>query len=270
MNDVTFTDIDDRYLWLEDVQGADALSWVKTQNARTLAALAGPDFERDREAFRAILSASDKIPFVVKRGPFLYNLWQDRDNPRGLWRRTTLDSYHSPSTEWEVLIDVDALGRKEGENWVWHGCMTLPPDHRRGLVVLSRGGADASVIREFDLERREFVADGFVLPEAKSAASWADADTLYVASPLGDGHATTSGYARTVRRWRRGTPFAEAQTVFEGRTSDVFAVVGVDHERGFERTFVGRQIAFFEEERFLLGPDGRLRQVDLPTDAIWF
>jgi prolyl oligopeptidase len=268
MNDVRPTDADDRYLWLEDVQGADSLAWVEAQNARTLAALAGPDFERDRETFRAILSASDKIPFVLKRGPFLYNLWQDKDNPRGLWRRTTVESYRSPMTDWDVLIDVDALGRKEDENWVWHGCMTLPPDHRRGLAVLSRGGADASVVREFDLEKREFVADGFVLPEAKSSASWGDADTLYVASPLGDGNATTSGYARTVRRWRRGTPFEDAQVIFEGSESDVSVYASVDHERGFERAFVGRRFSFFDAKVFQLSTRG-LRSVDVPTDAFW-
>jgi len=268
MNDARLADIDDRYLWLEDVQGADALAWVEAQNARTLAALAGPDFERDREAFRAILSAPDKIPFVVKRGPYLYNLWQDKDNPRGLWRRTTVESYRSPSTEWDVLIDVDALGRKESENWVWHGCTTLPPDHRRGLVVLSRGGADASVIREFDLEARDFVTDGFVVPEAKSSVNWANADTLYVASALGDGHATTSGYARTVRRWRRGTPLADAETVFEGLATDVSVYASVDHERGFERAFVGRRFSFFDAEVFQVGTGG-LRRIDVPTDAFW-
>jgi prolyl oligopeptidase len=268
MNDTPHTESDDRYQWLEDVQGADALAWVKAQNARTLAALTGPGFERDRVAFRAILSASDKIPYVLKRGPYLYNLWQDKTNPRGLWRRTTLESYRSPSTEWDVLIDVDALGRDEGENWVWHGCTTLPPDHRLGLVVLSRGGADASVIREFDLQARAFVTDGFILPEAKSSANWADADTLYVASPLGEGHATASGYARTVRRWRRDTPFTDAQTIFEGRESDVSAYVSVDHEQGFERTFVGRRFAFFDTEVFQVTADG-LRRIDVPTDAFW-
>jgi prolyl oligopeptidase len=267
MNDVRRTESDDRYQWLEDVQGAEALAWVEAQNARTLTALTGPDFERDRGAFRAILSASDKIPFVFKRGPHLYNLWQDKTNPRGLWRRTTLDSYRSPSTEWDVLIDVDALGRNEGENWVWHGCTTLPPDHRRGLVVLSRGGADASVVREFDLEARAFVTDGFVLPEAKSSANWADPDTLYVASPLGNGHATTSGYARTVRHWRRGTPFAEAETVFEGLATDVSVYAFVDHERGFERAFVGRRFSFFDAEVFQVGTD--LQRVEIPTDASW-
>ncbi len=268
MNDARPADIDDRYLWLEDVQSADALAWVEAQNARTLAALTGPDFERDRTAFRTILTAPDKIPHVIKRGPYLYNLWQDKDNPRGLWRRTTVESYRSPSTAWDVLIDVDALGRQEGENWVWHGCTTLPPDHRRGLVVLSRGGADASVVREFDLDARAFVTDGFVLPEAKSGVNWADADTLYVASPLGDGHTTRSGYARTVRRWRRGTPFAQAESIFEAAETDVSVYVFVDHERGFERAFVGRRFSFFDSEMFQIGANG-LRRVDVPTDASW-
>jgi len=268
MNDAPSVLNDDPYQWLEDVQGAEALAWVKARNARTLTALTGADFERDREAFRAILSASDKIPFVGKRGPYLYNVWQDTTNPRGLWRRTTLESYRSPSTQWDVLIDVDALGRNEGENWVWHGCTTLPPDHRRGLVVLSRGGADASVVREFDLETRTFVADGFVLPEAKSEASWADVDTLYVTSPLVNGHATASGYPRTVRRWRRGTSFADAQTIFEGRETDVSVSVSVDHEQGFERVFVGRSVAFFDTEVYHVTADG-LRRMELPTDASW-
>src|SRR5262245_4079618 len=269
MNEARPSDIHDPYQWLEDVHGADALSWVEAQNAQTLAALAGPDFERDREAFRAILSAPDKIPFVAKRGPYLYNLWQDKTNPRGLWRRTTMQSYRASSPEWMTLIDVDALARNEGEDWVWHGCTTLWPDHRRGLMSLSRGGADASVVREFDLETRAFVPDGFVLPEAKSSAEWADADTLYVASPLGEGHATTSGYARTVRRWRRGTPFAEVETVFEGLAADVSVFANVDQERGFERTFVGRRFSFFDVEIFVVDPAGGLRRVDVPTDAFW-
>jgi prolyl oligopeptidase len=269
MTEIVPSDTDDPYLWLEDVSSAKALAFVEAQNARTLAALQGPDFERDREAIRAILSAPDKIPFVSKRNEFLYNLWQDKDNPRGLWRRTTFASYRAPSTEWTTLIDVDALGRAEAEDWVWHGCRTFPPEHRRGLVVLSRGGADASVIREFDLDARAFVEGGFSLPEAKSSAEWADADTLLVTSALGEGHATTSGYARTVRRWRRGEQFAAAPTVYEGLVSDVSVYAAVDHEPGFERTFVGRRFSFFDVESFVRDPDGMLHRIDIPTDTFY-
>jgi prolyl oligopeptidase len=259
----------DPFLWLEDVQGARALNWVEQQNARTMAALEGPDMERDREAFRAALSASDKIPFVTKRGPFLYNLWQDKDNPRGLWRRTTMASYRSATPEWTTLIDVDALGKAENENWVWHGCSLLRPDYRRGLVVLSRGGADASVVREFDLDTLAFVPDGFALPEAKGSAQWLDADTLLVAAALGDRHATTSGYARTVRRWRRGTDFATAETIFEGQETDVSVFMSVDHEPGFARTLIGRRFSFFDTETFLLGAGGALRKIEIPADAVF-
>jgi prolyl oligopeptidase len=259
----------DPFGWLEDVQGADSLRWVEQQNARTLAALDGPDMEKDREAFRAALSAPDKIPFITKRGAFLYNLWQDKDNPRGLWRRTTMESYRAPTTEWTTLIDVDALGKAENENWVWHGCTLLRPDYRRGLAVLSRGGADASVVREFDLETRTFIADGFVLPEAKGSAQWEDADTLLVAAALGDGHATTSGYARTVRRWRRGTDFLAAETIFEGKETDVSVFVNIDHEPGYERTLIGRRFSFFDTETFVLDTSGALRKIDIPTDAVF-
>ena len=41
------------------------------------------------------------------------------------------------------MIDVDALGAAEKENWVWHGVACLQPDYKRCLVSLSRGGADA-------------------------------------------------------------------------------------------------------------------------------
>jgi prolyl oligopeptidase len=259
----------DPYLWLEAVDDPRALAWVARQNARTLQTLGSPDFERDRENLRAIISAPDKIPFVTKVGPYLHNFWQDKDSRHGLWRRTTPDSYRTAKPEWTTLLDVDELGRREQEDWVWHGCVMLPPDHRHGLVALSRSGADASVIREFDLERRTFVSDGFTLPEAKSSAMWVDADTLLVLSPLGEGHATTSGYARTVRRWRRGEPFSAAQIVFEGLIDDVSAFAEIDHEPGFQRILVGRAFSFFDSEIFILDESGSRWRIDIPSDAIF-
>src|SRR5690606_9423077 len=108
-----------------------------------------------------ILDSDERIPFVVKRGEYYYNFWRDAKHPRGLWRRTTLDEYRKDDPEWDVIIDVDALGEKEGENWVWHGVSMLRPDYRHAMVSLSRGGADADVKREFDVEKREFVDGGF-------------------------------------------------------------------------------------------------------------
>ncbi|QWF77580.1 prolyl oligopeptidase family serine peptidase [Amycolatopsis sp. CA-230715] len=259
---------EDPYLWLEDVTGDAPLGWVRERNAETAAVLAEtPRFTALRDDIREVLDADDRIPYVVRRGEHLYNFWMDADHPRGLWRRTTLEEYRKDAPAWEVLLDVDALGAAEGESWVWEGAAVLRPDFRRALVELSRGGADAAVVREFDLERREFVEDGFTLPEAKSAVGWIDEDRVYVGTDFGAGSMTSSGYPRVVKEWRRGTPLSEATTVFEGKPDDVSVRVVHDPTEGFERDFVSRVITFFRSERFLRTSDGELVKLDVPEDA---
>src|SRR5690606_18747340 len=140
----------------------------------------GARFRELRDAARDVLDSDERIPYVRRRGDYLYNFWQDAEHPRGLWRRTTLESYRTDQPEWEVLIDVDALASADGESWVWKGATMLRPSYARALVHLSRGGSDATVIREFDLTTRTFVEDGFNLPEAKTYVSWIDIDHLYV------------------------------------------------------------------------------------------
>ena len=214
----------DPFLWLEEVDGERALDFVRARNARTLEGLESQaSFVPIRDAVREVLDSQDRIPQVEKLGEHLYNFWQDRANPRGVWRRTTWQQFRAPVTSWEIVLDLDALAREEGENWVWKGAQCLPPAYERCLVTLSRGGGDAAVVREFDLRSREFLPEGFNLPEAKSQIEWRDLDTVYVATDFGPGSLTDSGYARIVKRWQRGTPLADAVTVFEGQRGDVSA-----------------------------------------------
>src|SRR4051812_28715765 len=209
---------DDPYLWLEDVTGEEALAWVRAQNERTLGALSGSaEFERLRTEVLAALDSDERIPFVSRRGEFLYNYWQDADHPRGLWRRTTLESYRQERPDWQVLLDLDAVAAAEGENWVWKGATVLRPQHRLALVQLSRGGADAVVVREFDLAAGDFVDGGFTLPEAKTSVGWLDADRVFVSTDFGPGTLTSSGYLRIAKLWRRGTPLDTATVVYAGK-----------------------------------------------------
>ena len=115
-----------------------------------------------------VLDTDSRIPYVRRRGEYLYNFWRDADNPRGLWRRTTLDEYRTDDPDWDVLIDLDELAAADGENWVWAGADVIEPDLTLALISLSRGGSDATVVREFDMRTRQFVTDGFELPEAKT------------------------------------------------------------------------------------------------------
>ncbi|WP_406817245.1 prolyl oligopeptidase family protein [Mycobacterium sp. M23085] len=256
----------DPYLWLEDVTGDEALDWVRARNEPTLARFRDDNFERMRAEALEVLDTDARIPYVVRRGEYLYNFWRDAANPRGLWRRTTLDSYRTDSPDWDVLIDVDELGRADGEKWVWAGAGVIYPEYTRALVSLSRGGSDASIVREFDMVTREFVDDGFELAEAKSQVSWADPDTVLVGTDFGADSLTDSGYPRVIKRWRRGTPLTDAETVFEGATSDVNVVASTSRIPGYERTLIGRALDFWNEEVYELRGSELIR-IDAPTDA---
>ena len=258
---------DDPYLWLEDVQGERALAWVRQRNAVTEAQLlATPGFDERQRAILEVLDSRDRIPSVTRRGSWLYNLWQDAAQPRGLWRRTTLADYRRPQPAWETVLDLDALGRSEGENWVWGGAQCLPADPRRCLLSLSRGGADAVVVREFDTVAKRFVDGGFTVPEGKTRVTWIDADTLYIGTDFGPGSLTDSGYPRVIKRWSRGQPLADAVTVFEGERADVSVYAWVDATPGFERQGFGRFTGFYDSRSFLL-QRGQMVPLDKPSDA---
>ncbi|MBI5255631.1 MAG: S9 family peptidase [Burkholderiales bacterium] len=268
----TPTSPEDPYRWLEDVQGDKALAWVRERNAESRKRLeAHPGFTKMRDTFRAILDSREKIPYVSRQGDWFYNFWRDAEHPRGLWRRTTLADYRKPQPAWETVIDLDALGKAEGESWVWSGAVCFGPAYQRCMVRLSRGGADAVVVREFDTVAKRFVDDGFKLPEAKSDVDWQDADTLYVGTDFGPGSLTDSGYPRIIKRWKRGQPLASAVTMYEAQAKDVAAFVSVDRSPGFERTVFGRAIDFYTTEASLLvagkNAGDKLVAIDKPRDS---
>lgn len=214
---------DGEHAWLEDVDGAAALSWVRDRNALTLAKFGRPEDTKLYKEILDILESKDKIPHVWKMGDSLYNFWEDESFPRGLLRRTaSLSEFAKTEPAWETVLDIAELNKKEGESWVYKGMDVYIPDDRslkptRILLSLSRGGADATVVREFDLETLDFVQGGFVLPEAKSRHDWLDQDTLLIGTDMKDGSPcmTDSGYPRTVRQWKRGTPLAESTLLAE-------------------------------------------------------
>jgi len=259
---------DDPYQWLEDVEGARSMAWVKEQNAVSQPQLeATPGFQALHERLLAIYNSKERIPGVQKRGHWLYNFWQDQSDPRGIWRRTTLGEYRKPEPKWETVLDIGKLSDAENVKWVWKGATCLYPDYRRCLVSLSRGGADAVEVREFDTVAKAFVKDGFFSPESKQDVAWRDADTIYVARDFGPGSMTTSGYPRVVKEWKRGTPLAAAKTVFEGKEADVGTSASVVNEPHRKYETIRRSITFYSGEDYLREGDHWIR-LQVPIDSI--
>ena len=258
----------DAYIWLEDVEGEEALAWVEEQNAVSLGHLeALPVFAPLKERNLEIYNSDERIATPAMRGDHVYNFWRDEDNIRGRWRRMLLDDYIEGSEEWELVLDIDLLAEGEDEDWVWKGAQCLRPEYRRCLLNLSRGGADAVVVREFDVETKTFVMDGFSIPEAKQRISWVDENAVWVGSDFGDGSTTDSGYPRTSRLWKRGEPLEEAAEIFAGEQADVAAGVYRSWDRDDSYDVAYRVPSFFETLNYLYTGDGEFRHIDIPADA---
>ncbi|MDR6414122.1 prolyl oligopeptidase family serine peptidase [Pseudarthrobacter sulfonivorans] len=263
----------DENVWLEEIYGEEPLAWVREQNARTEDLLEDADYAALEGSILEVLDSTDRIAMVGKRGDWYYNFWKDQANPKGLWRRTTWESYLTDSPEWDVLLDVDALAAAEGVEWVFHGATFLRPAagerYRLALVALSPDGGDANRYREFDVDTRTFVdpaAGGFDLPTAKGNVSWLDADTLLVASTAEGLPATASSYARTAVTLRRGVALAAAPRLFEVPEDHMLAVVAHDSTPGFERTFAVDYIDFYNRSTFLRAEDSWV-EIEAPTDV---
>jgi prolyl oligopeptidase len=258
---------DDPYTWLEEIEGPAALDWARAENARSLPRLeADPRFAPMRAEARAILTSPARIPTGSIHDGHVYNFWQDEVHVRGVWRRASLASYREGKPRWETLLDIDELARAEGENWIGGEFVCLAPAYRHCMVELSRGGGDTSTWREFDVERRAFVKDGFALPDAKSGMAWVDADTLIVSTDWGPGSLTDSGYPRLAKVWRRGTPLASARLLFEGTARDVAVHAYVDQDGG-ARPFLLRNVSFFENEYYYAPGLVEPRRLPLPLNA---
>jgi prolyl oligopeptidase len=257
----------DPYLWLEQIEGKKALDWVEGQNEATLAVLkAQPRFEETYEKALKILNSDERIAYPYILGKYIYNFWKDEKYERGIWRRTTVAEYLKPSPKWEILLDIDKLYKEEGEKWVYKGASGLYPEYTRYIVYLSRGGGDATVAREFDADTKEFVKDGFYLPEAKGSVSWKDRDTVYVQTDFGEGSLTDSGYPRITKIWKRGTPLSEAKTIFEGEKTDVRAGCYVLNTPERQYDVVYRTITYYTSHNYVI-EDGELLKIDIPDDA---
>ncbi len=261
---------EDPYIWLEEARSDRALEWVEAENERTLSALENdPRFETLKAEALAIYDSEDRIPFVSFRPDGLYNFWQDKQNPKGLLRRTTLESYQTDEPEWETVLDIDALAAAEGKEWVYKGSTCLPPGLELCMIALSDGGEDATILREFNTATKQFVEDGFRLEQkSQGGVSWLDEDTLLVGRDFGEGTLTDSEYPFTTRLWKRGTDIADAEEIFRGESSDVWAGASLlrDSDDVVHARIANRGVSF-HEAKYYVEHDGEWVRLDIPLMA---
>ncbi|GHG04726.1 prolyl oligopeptidase [Thalassotalea marina] len=257
----------DPYLWLENVEGEKALNWVKQQNTQSLSYLKGQDtYQTIYENTLSIVNDKERIPYAGERGGYYYNFWRDENHVKGIYRRTTLEEYKKDKPKWETILDVDALAKADGVSWVYKGMSCLYPKYERCLLSLSRGGADATVVREFDMTTKAFVKDGFTLPEAKSAISWKDENSVFVGTDFGEGSLTDSGYPGVVKVWQRNTPLSEAKTLYKADKTSVSAGGYTVYDGDDKYHFIYDGTSFYTRDMYLLENEKQIK-FPIPNDA---
>lgn len=262
--------MEDKYLWLEDVLGEKSLNWARNQNTKSIDELKKvPVFDSIVKSFEDILGNKDRIAYAsnIKEG-FVYNFWTDDKNLQGLWRRTKTEDFLKENPTWEILLDLDALSLLEGQKWVFNGA-DFSPSYKRAMIYLSPGGSDATYIREFSLETKSFIDNGFSLPFSKGGTAWISEDEIAVLRDLGPGTMTAAGYPKTARLWKRGEDLAKAPVVFEIESTD--NSISADHydDNGKVDVLFTRNIDFYRAE-YKLYEDGKLKDLGLPLQMSFY
>ncbi len=259
---------EDKYLWLEEIDGEKSLEYVEAQNKVTFEELSKQkDYQSIYDTSLEIYNSTERIAYPTVRGNYVYNFWQDKDHVRGIWRRSSMESYASGDPVWETLLDIDALSEKDDIKWVFKGSNGLYPDYNRFLVQLSKGGGDALVIKEFDVNEKKFIENGFSVGESKGSTTYLDENTLIVATDFGEGTMTDSGYPKQVKLWKRGTPLKDAQLIFEGESDDAFMSYGfIERDGNQEYTMIRRSLTTFSGQ-YMVYKNNSLTTLDIPEDA---
>ncbi|MET8798036.1 GNAT family N-acetyltransferase [Nocardia sp. NPDC004568] len=256
---------------------------VEAWNAATLDRFAsGPGFAQQVQEIKERLenTAGGFFGNPDRWGEEMFRFVVTADHPRGVWQRTGVEEFRGSAPRWETVLDLDAVSAEDAP-LTWMNAL-ISPNGRRALVAVSPDGGDAHYVREYDLETRGFVpADrgGFVTPLAVNTIGWADDDTVFVSTDFGKGCSVNgAGYPLTIKRWRRETPLAAAETLSTGEPTDSDVVAGRCDGTVMTRKWeVGRgsAVGFFKVHRS--GDSGRwefdredgkgFQRLDVPEDV---
>jgi len=224
------------------------------------------DYQSIYDKSLEIFNSTDKIATPSIQGKYVYNFWRDKDHVRGIWRRCLLENYTNGKYDWETLIDIDEMSKKDNIKWVFKGASGLYPNYTKFLIQLSKGGGDAVVIKEFDADKKQFIENGFFIDEAKGSAGYVDDNTLIVSTNFGEGTVTTSGYPNQVKLWKRGTLLKDAQLIFEGQSSDVRSFGTVLRDENNSYISITRSPSFFSTQK-MIWIDNKIVTLDIPEDS---
>ncbi|MBL7671015.1 MAG: S9 family peptidase [Bdellovibrionaceae bacterium] len=249
--------------------GRKAQKWVNSQNERTIKSYGGDkDFEKVYGEILKKENNEDRLFEGEIRGDYYYQCYSDKDHSLGLWRRTKLSAYFAQQEEWETLLDLDDLSKKENTRYKLQSVSCLRPSNERCLLKLSISGADASVVREFDLKKKALVETGFnILKPFKHDFHWRDLNSILVTSDFGAGSISKANYGLQVRLWKRGESLERSKLVYSAKQDAVGVFFDNKNIVPGEPIILG-DYSDFRQKTYRVFRDGSFdTKIDLPSNA---
>lgn len=258
---------EDRYLWLEDVDSKESMHWIKQTNKLTNEKYTNtPLYKKLYSQALEVLDNKNRLPVVSQKGKWLYNFWQDKEHPRGVYRKTSLKQFKKTNPKWISVLDMDLYSKEHGQNYDYHGMSCLPPKGNDCLIFLSLGGSDAVEVREFDLKKQKFIKSGFNVPLSKTRISWIDKDTVFIGTDFGTNSMSDSGYPIIVKKWHRGEPLKNAKTLYTASNESMSASAYRMKQDKSHVDIITEATSFWSNKKFTL-KNGNIKPLNIPETA---
>ncbi|MBF7015287.1 prolyl oligopeptidase family serine peptidase (plasmid) [Novosphingobium resinovorum] len=258
----------DSYQWLEVPTDAKALDWAKQQTQAAEAKIATmPDHAAVLHELKTALSAANPPPEFLLAGPYALRFQRSAERPHGVLSVSRRKPDGTPGA-WRDVIDVDALGKAEGKAYELRFDGTRlscrPEGNNRCILQLSPGGGDEDELREFDLDTGAFVADGFRTPASRTMAAWLNDDTLLLEHTISGARTLSTGWARDVLVWKRGTPLSSAKVVYSAQPGDSLMMLNATGTGANRVGIIQRAIDYSTFEHLKVGQDGSVKPLPFP------
>lgn len=256
--------------YLEEIESPQVRRFVEVENVLSTARLkTDPLFPVIEKEILDIVTAKDKLPMFFFLHGYLYQYWQDQIHVRGQLKRIAVADFNAKKDNWEVAFDLDKLAKAEGQNWVWKSLNCYKKDQTKCLFFLSNGGKDAITAREYDLNKKEFVQDGFSFPESKSQFEWYNENTILWTDATNPKKLTTSGYPQVLKSIKRGQKLDEATFITDVPQHYVSIDCWSLEDQGNLHFVIYKSISFYEYEVYYLADlaTQKLVKVPIPKDA---
>lgn len=221
---------------------------------------------------RKLATTDLQVPKFSISGNHIFRILKTSENEHGLLQIAEKPAPNDPSpVNWETIFDVDGLNTAEGKKYelppgsladkLW-----ASPGATRLLLSLSDGGSDVSELREFDVEQRAFVQDGFRTGTGRISFAWLDLDHILISHALTGGGVTRSNWPTTTYVWQRGTELSDARAIYSIPTTDVLSMLSSRGRPGSGRALILRVIDFQTFCRVIVSPDGSVHEVEMPRN----